>query len=285
MKIVRKPDWLQKRVNPAAHAEMEQLLGGLGLHTVCQEALCPNISECFRQKQATFLILGKACTRLCTFCNVTKAKPLPLDQEEPVRVAAAIAQLGLNHVVITSPTRDDLPDGGAAAYALTVAAIRRGAPIARIELLVPDFNGNLTALEQVVASGPDIFGHNVETVPRLYAIREGADYQRSLEVLGKAMKLAPAIPTKSGVMLGLGETLDEVRQVMADLLSVGCSYLSLGQYLAPSRHHQPVVEFIPPETFDLLREEGLRMGFRHLESGPYVRSSYHAGEYQKADGE
>jgi len=283
MKIVRKPEWLQKRVNPAAHLEMERLLGGLGLHTVCQEALCPNISECFRQKQATILILGKACTRLCTFCNVTKAEPLPIDQEEPERVAEAIAQLGLTHVVITSPTRDDLPDGGATAYAATVAAIRRKAPTTRIELLAPDFKGNRAALEQVVASGPDIFGHNVETVPRLYAIREGADYQRSLAVLGKAKELAPAIPTKSGVMLGLGESLDEVRQVMADLLSIGCSYLSLGQYLAPSRLHQPVAEFVAPQTFDLLREEGLRMGFRHLESGPYVRSSYHAGDYPKGD--
>ncbi len=280
MKIVRKPEWLQKRVNPAAHAEMERLLGGLGLHTVCQEALCPNISECFRQKQATFLIMGRACTRLCTFCNVTKAKPLPVDPEEPERVAAAIAQLGLTHVVITSPTRDDLPDGGAAAYAGTVAAIHRGAPTTRIELLVPDFKGNRAALEQVLTSGPDIFGHNVETAPRLYAIREGADYQRSLAVLESARELAPAIPTKSGLMLGLGESLDEVRQVMADLLSVGCSYLSLGQYLAPSRRHQPVSEFVDPQTFDLLREEGLRMGFRHLESGPYVRSSYHAEGYQ-----
>ncbi|MBI5656039.1 MAG: lipoyl synthase [Geobacter sp.] len=279
MKIVRKPEWLQKRVSPSAHAEMERLLGDFRLHTVCQEALCPNISECFRQRQATFLIMGKACTRHCSFCNVTKELPLPLDPGEPERVAAAIVRLGLRHVVITSPTRDDLADGGAAAFAATVAAIRRAAPEVRIELLVPDFRGHRESIAQVMAAGPDIFGHNLETVPRLYAIREGADYCRSLAVLAAAHELAPAIPTKSGIMLGLGETLDEVRQVLADLRTAGCSYLSLGQYLAPSRSHHPVAEFIPPETFDALKEEALQLGFAHVESGPYVRSSYHAEQY------
>jgi lipoic acid synthetase len=279
MKIRRKPHWLQKRVSPGSHAEMERLLGDLRLHTVCQEALCPNISECFRQKQATFLILGNACTRLCTFCNVRQETPQPADPEEPSRVAAAVDRLSLAHVVITSPTRDDLPDGGAALYAATVAAIRSLSPTTRIELLVPDFQGDRVSLRTVLAARPDIFGHNLETVPRLYDIRKGADYQRSLDLLEAARQLDSSIATKSGIMLGLGESLAEVRGVMADLRSAGCIYLSIGQYLAPSRSHQPVVEFIPPATFDMLRDEGLALGFLHVESGPYVRSSYHAAEY------
>ena len=279
MKIVRKPEWLQKRVSPGAHAEMERLLGDFQLHTVCQEALCPNISECFRARQATFLILGKACTRHCTFCNVTKETPLPQDSGEPERVAGAVARLGLNHVVITSPTRDDLPDGGAAAYAATVVAIRRLSPGTRIELLVPDFQGSRERIALVTAASPDIFGHNLETVPRLYDIRQGADYRRSLDLLAAARELAPAIPTKSGLMLGLGESEEEVLTVLHDLRMAGCSYLSLGQYLAPSRRHQSVAEFIPPETFDRLRDVALGLGFTHVESGPYVRSSYHAADY------
>jgi lipoic acid synthetase len=279
MKIRRKPEWLQKRVSPGTHADMERLLGDLQLHTVCQEALCPNISECFRQKQATFLILGRVCTRLCTFCNMTKQVPGPLDSEEPMRVAAAVARLQLAHVVITSPTRDDLPDGGAEAYAATVREIRTAAPETRIELLIPDLQAKSEALGMVLAAVPDILGHNLETVPRLYAIRQGAEYRRSLSVLAGAHAMAPEIPTKSGLMLGLGETLDEVREVLADLRSVGCSYLSIGQYLAPSRQHQPVVEFVPPETFEQLRMEALQLGFAHVESGPYVRSSYHASSY------
>ncbi|WP_041971047.1 lipoyl synthase [Geobacter sp. OR-1] len=279
MPVVRKPEWLQKRVSPGSHAEMERLLGGLKLHTVCQEALCPNISECFRQKQATFLIMGNACTRLCTFCNVRQETPQPVDPGEPVRVAAAVERLGLAHVVITSPTRDDLPDGGAGHYAATVAAIRSLSPDTRIELLVPDFQGDRGSLATVLTAQPDILGHNLETVPRLYEIRKGADYCRSLALLEDAKRLAPSIPTKSGIMLGLGETLAEVRGALADLRSVDCSYLSLGQYLAPSRSHQPVIEFVPPEVFDLLRLEALEMGFRHVESGPYVRSSYHAASY------
>lgn len=281
MKIMRKPEWLQKRINPGGHAEMERLLGELKLHTVCQEALCPNITECFRQKQATFLIMGNACTRLCTFCNVTKEVPHPLDSAEPGRVAEAVARLGLHHVVITSPTRDDLADGGAAHYAATVAAIRATSHRTRIELLVPDFQGSRESLAKVISSGPDILGHNIETVPRLYGIRSGADYGRSLQLLRAARGIAAELRTKSGIMLGLGETMDEVRQSMADLRSVDCSYLSLGQYLAPSRRHQPVQEFIRPEIFDQLREEALALGFQHVESGPYVRSSYHAAAYEE----
>lgn len=279
MNITRKPEWLQKKINPAAHAEMERLLGDHRLHTVCQEAMCPNISECFRNRQATFLILGKRCTRLCSFCNVTKEEPLPADPAEPARVAAAVARLGLAHVVITSPTRDDLSDGGAALYAATVAAIREASPATRVELLVPDFQGSCIAIMTVVRACPDIFGHNVETVPRLYGIRSGADYRRSLALLETVRELAPALPTKSGVMLGLGETEDEVLAVFADLRRAGCFYLSVGQYLAPSRRHYPVQEFVRPEQFEKLREKALAMGFVHVESGPYVRSSYLAEQY------
>ena len=279
MTIVRKPEWLQKRINPSAHAGMEGLLGELRLHTVCQEARCPNITECFRERQATFLILGAACTRLCSFCNVTKQTPLPPDPGEPVRVAEAIRRLGLSHVVITSPTRDDLADGGAGLFAETVAAIRSASPATKVELLIPDFLGSRESLARVVASSPAIIGHNVETVPRLYHIRAGADYGRSLEVLQALRELGPSVRSKSGIMLGLGEREEEVLAVLADLRSVGCSYLSVGQYLAPSRNHHPVREFVPPERFEKYRTEVLAMGFAHVESGPYVRSSYHAARY------
>ena len=279
MKITRRPEWLQKKISPSAHAEMERLLGDLQLHTVCQEAHCPNISECFRQRQATFLILGNICTRLCSFCNVTKQSPHPLDPDEPARVAAAVQKLQLSHVVITSPTRDDLPDGGAALYAQTVAAICKAAPQTAIELLIPDFMGDQGSIAAVVAACPDIIGHNLETVPRLYHIRSGADYRRSLHVLKTIQGLGPRLLTKSGLMLGLGETEGEIFQVLDDLLAVGCSYLSLGQYLAPSRSHYPVQDYVPPEIFDNYRERALAMGFKHVESGPYVRSSYHAEQY------
>ena len=279
MKITRKPEWLQKKINPAAHAEMDKLLGDHRLHTVCREAVCPNITECFRNRQATFLILGKSCTRLCSFCNVTKETPLPVDTEEPARVAQAVARLGLAHVVITSPTRDDLADGGSALYAATVAAIRTASPGTRIELLIPDFLGNRLSTATVVNAGPDIIGHNVETVPRLYHIRSGADYRRSLAVLETVREIDPQLKTKSGIMLGLGETENEVLEVFAGLRQAGCAYLSVGQYLAPSKRHYPVQEFIRPEMFDFYREKALALGFEHVESGPYVRSSYHAEQY------
>ena len=279
MKIQRKPEWLRKKANPGDQGEMRQLLGELRLNTVCQQALCPNISECFACGQATFLILGKNCTRLCSFCNVEKSAPQPVDTGEPARVAEAVARLKLSHVVITSPTRDDLPDGGAARYAATVAAIRSLSPATRIELLIPDFQGSAPSLETVTMSRPDIIGHNVETVPRLYQIRSGADYARSLEVLRICAGLAPDIRTKSGIMLGMGETGDEVLQVLSDLRDAGCAYLSIGQYLAPSRRHYPVQEYVRPELFESLRLQALEMGFSHVESGPYVRSSYHAGKY------
>ena len=279
MKIERKPEWLRKKINTADQADMLRLLGELRLNTVCQQALCPNISECFRCGQATFLILGRNCTRQCSFCNVEKTVPLPVDRDEPLRVAEAVARLRLSHVVITSPTRDDLPDGGSCLYSATVAAIRCSAPAARIELLIPDFLGNSESLATVAGSCPDIIAHNVETVGRLYHIRSGADYVRSLGVLRLCNELAPQVRTKSGIMLGMGEQEDEVLQVFYDLRGVDCSYLSIGQYLAPSRHHYPVQEYVRPEVFEHLRLAALDMGFSHVESGPYVRSSYHAGLY------
>jgi len=279
VKMERKPEWLRKKINPADQAGMRQLLGELRLNTVCQQALCPNISECFSCGQATFLILGKICTRLCSFCNVEKTKPQAVDRDEPARVAEAVARLRLSHVVITSPTRDDLPDGGAQLFAETVAAIRHRSPETRIELLIPDFQGDRASLETLVASRPDIIAHNLETVPRLYHIRQGADYRRSLELLRLCNELAPDLASKSGIMLGMGEREEELLQVFHDLRRVACSYLSIGQYLAPSRQHLPVQEYVRPELFDQLRERALGLGFSHVESGPYVRSSYHAGRY------
>jgi len=279
MELTRKPAWLQKKMVPSAHSEMEGLLKELHLNTVCQQARCPNITECFSKRQATFLILGRICTRLCSFCSVSKETPLAPDPEEPANVAAAVCRLGLSHVVITSPTRDDLSDGGAAAYAETVARLRVSAPQTRVELLVPDFQGDAAALATVVASAPDILGHNLETVPRLYGIRSGADYLRSLDLLSEAHRLDPGLKTKSGLMLGLGEEEHELFGVLEDLLKVGCSYLSLGQYLAPSRLHCPVQRYLEPELFEQYKARALAMGFIHVESAPYVRSSYHAEQY------
>jgi lipoyl synthase len=278
--IQRKPEWLRKKVNQGEQTGMRRLLGELQLNTVCQQALCPNISECFSCGQATFLILGTNCTRQCSFCNVEKTAPLPVDLDEPARVTEAVQRLKLSHVVITSPTRDDLPDGGASIYSATVSAIRKESPDTRIEVLIPDFQGNQDSLNRVVASRPDVIAHNVETVPRLYHVRSGADYHRSLNVLKICRELAPEINTKSGIMLGMGEQAEEVAQVMRDLRAVGCRYFSIGQYLAPSREHYPVQEYIRPEDFERLRQEGLELGFSHVESGPYVRSSYHAGDYR-----
>jgi len=278
--IQRKPEWLRKKVNQGEQIGMRQLLGELRLNTVCQQALCPNISECFSCGQATFLILGTNCTRQCSFCNVEKTVPLPVDPHEPARVAEAVQRLNLSHVVITSPTRDDLPDGGASIYSATVSAIRSASPETRIELLIPDLQADPDSLGCVVASQPDIIAHNVETVPRLYHVRSGADYHRSLDVLRICRDLALEIGTKSGIMLGMGEQAEEVTQVMRDLRAVGCRYLSIGQYLAPSREHFPVQEYVRPKIFERLREAGLELGFFHVESGPYVRSSYPAGEYR-----
>jgi lipoic acid synthetase len=281
MSAPRRPEWLQKKISPAVHGDMERLLDGLGLHTVCREAHCPNISECYGCGQATFLILGTICTRMCSFCSVSKQEPLPPDPGEPGRVAEAVRRLGLRHVVVTSPTRDDLPDGGSSLYAATVQAIRAASSATAVELLIPDLGGDRPSIATVVAARPDIIGHNLETVPRLYHIRAGADYCRSLEVLRLVRELCPSAVTKSGIMLGMGEQEDEVLRTLADLLEAGCAYLSLGQYLAPSKRHYPVQEYLPPEVFDRYQEKALSMGFRHVESGPYVRSSYLAERYGK----
>jgi lipoic acid synthetase len=281
MQIRRKPHWLQKKVSPTDHAAMDRLLGSLRLNTVCREASCPNISECFRQKQATLLIMGKECTRSCSFCNVSANLPSPLDPDEPGRVAAAVTALELQHVVITSPTRDDLADGGSGHFAATVKAVRAASPETVIELLVPDFQGSLQSLAVVTAAQPDILGHNIETVPRLYSIRAGADYRRSLDLLTAARESAPEIPTKTGLMLGLGESTAEVIATLIDIRATGCAYLSIGQYLAPSRNHYPVAAFIEPAEFDRYRAEAVALGFVHVESAPYVRSSYHADRYRQ----
>ena len=280
MKIERKPEWLRKKANPGDQAAMRRLLAGFGLNTVCQQAMCPNISECYSCGQATFLILGCECTRRCTFCNVDKtAQPAVPDPSEAVRVARAVQKLRLHHVVITSPTRDDLPDGGADQFAATVRELRALTPKTVVELLIPDFMGSVESLETVISSGPDIIGHNVETVPRMYHVRSGSDYLRSLKVIRVLADSVPKRAVKSGLMLGLGESEAELLAVMSELYSAGCRYLSLGQYLAPSRNHQPVLEYISPEKFEQYREQALAIGFIHVESGPYVRSSYHAGKY------
>ena len=275
-----KPEWLNKKIDLKVLSSMKGRLRKLGVRTVCEEALCPNAGECFGRGVVTFLILGRNCTRACSFCNVNKSAPLPPDKDEPRRVAEAVSKFGLKHVVVTSVTRDDLPDGGAKAFADTVLSIRKKSPRTTIEVLVPDFKLSLKAIETVIRSGPDIFAHNVETVPSLYKkVRQGSDYSRSLEVLRIAKETAPKIKAKSGIMLGMGETEEEVLQVMRDLRSAGCDFLSIGQYLAPSLGHYPVKEHVRPEKFSDYKEKGMELGLLHIESGPYVRSSYMAGMY------
>ena len=278
-KIVRKPEWLRKKITPSLNKEMELLLKRASLHTVCEEAMCPNISECFSKKQATFLILGNICTRTCSFCAVDKGKPLSFDMDEPENVARSVKELGLRHVVITSPTRDDLSDGGAEHFCKTVHAVKSEDGSIVVELLIPDMRENPSALEMVAQSGAEIIGHNLETVPRLYEVRKGADYGRSLRVLKMLLEFNPSVSTKSGIMLGFGESDEEVKALMNDLLDVGCGYLSIGQYLSPSQKHAEVVEFVRPERFEYLRETGMKMGFKYIKSSPYTRSSYMAHEY------
>ncbi len=250
------------------------ILRELKLHTVCEGARCPNMTECFAAATATVLILGDICTRACTFCSVTKGHPVLPDQDEPRRIKEAVARLDLDYVVITSPTRDDLPDGGAAHFARVVAAVKE-LPGRTVEVLVPDFCGQRRSLEVLMASGPDVMGHNVETVPSLYAsVRVGAVYARSLEVLRRVKEISPAVTTKSGMMLGMGETALEVTAVMRDLRACGVDVFTAGQYLAPSRRHYPVKDYVDPAVFETIRQNGLAMGFREVQSGPYVRSSY-----------
>lgn len=275
------PSWIKRRFPPQEEWEkVQNLLRTLSLHTVCESARCPNLGECFRRGTATFLILGNVCTRNCRFCAVGKGIPQPPDPEEPWRVAEAALALNLKHVVVTSVTRDDLPDGGAGHFAATIVAIRRVLPQATVEVLVPDFRGSEEALDTVLSARPDVLNHNVETVPRLYpSVRPQADYERSLELLWRAKTKVPHLLTKSGLMVGLGETQKEVEDVLQDLRSVFCDIVTIGQYLRPSMHHLPVAAYIPPEVFAYYREYALRLGFSGVASGPFVRSSYRAEEF------
>ncbi len=276
----RKPPWLKRRLpSGPAYEQTRRLVRKGCLHTVCQEAQCPNQFECFSQHTATFLILGDRCTRNCRFCAVQRGPDGPPDPEEPLRVARAAAEMGLEYVVITSVTRDDLADGGAAVFAATISALREEVPGIRVEVLIPDFQGNARALYDVLDAAPDILNHNIETVRRLYPrVRPQAGYRQSLELLRRAHDHAPDIPTKSGIMLGLGETDDEIRQTLEDLRRHHCRIITLGQYLQPSKAHHPVERFVPPEAFRRWETEAREMGFPEVASGPFVRSSYHAKE-------
>jgi len=277
----RKPEWLHKKLNFTQKKDVEQKLKSIGIHTVCQEAMCPNISECFSNKNATFMILGDTCTRKCSFCNVNKGKPNELDLDEPQKVADAVKALGLRHVVITSVTRDDLSDGGAEIFRRCVEAIKNMDEQITVELLIPDLKNNIKALEVVANCGAEIIGHNMETVPRLYEVRKGAHYARSLEVLKTLKSLNPKVKTKSALMLGLGEREDELRMVLQDLLDADCTLLTMGQYLAPSKSHVSVKEYIKPEKFEEFGDMAKGMGFEFVKSSPYTRSSYMAHEYFK----
>lgn len=281
--IIRKPQWLRKKILLSHQESMEVLLSNNHVHTICEEAMCPNRSECFSGNVATFMILGTICTRACTFCAVSRGIPLVVNPHEPENIANTVKHLGLRHVVITSSTRDDLDDGGAEHFCNTVEAIKTMDDTITVELLIPDMQENLLALEKVAHSGAEIIGHNLETVPRLYPVRNGSQYERSLRVLGKLSALNTDIATKSGIMLGFGEHDDEVLSLMQDLLDVNCKYLSIGQYLSPSSKHESVVEYVEPKRFEYLRNCGMEMGFKYLKSSPYTRSSYRAHEYLEAE--
>jgi lipoic acid synthetase len=275
---MRLPDWIRTKSRCESH-NTKHLLRRHKLSTVCEEARCPNRADCFSKPTAAFMILGSSCTRNCGFCSVNSSVPEPLDDYEPENVALAAEELGLKYVVITSVTRDDLMDGGAGQFAKTVGALKKKIPGIKIEVLTPDFQGMESSLKTVLDSGPDVFNHNMETIPRLYPlVRPGADYSRSLSVLEKAKRIAPDIFTKSGFMLGLGETLDEIKISLKDLRKTGCDFVTIGQYLRPAKKNLPVVEYILPDVFEKLRVEALDMGFRFVASGPMVRSSMNAEE-------
>jgi lipoic acid synthetase len=282
----QKPRWLKKRLPTGPQYEkVKELIGKDRLHTVCQEAKCPNMWECFSQQTATFLIMGSRCTRNCRFCSIAQGPAEPPDPVEPDRVAAAARQMGLSYVVITSVTRDDLTDGGAGFFAKTIEAVHRRIPSAKVEVLIPDFQGNAPALQTVLDAHPDVLNHNIETVPRLYPIvRPQARYRRSLQLLSRVQKYAPGLPIKSGLMLGLGESFEEIRSTLKDLIDAGCRILTLGQYLRPSKAHLPVKRFVPPAEFENWKHTALEMGFSEVASGPFVRSSYHARELYQAMG-
>jgi lipoyl synthase len=273
-----RPKWLRAPAPVGEnYRELKDLIARLRLHTVCESAACPNVGECWNQRTATFMILGNVCTRRCGFCAVSKGAPLPVDYDEPRRVAEAVAAMGLRFAVITSVNRDDRKDGGAELFALTIRAIRQRVPGCGVEVLIPDLQGSRGALQAVMEAAPDVLNHNTETVPRLYRqVRLGARYERSLALLAAAREFAPRCPTKSGLMLGLGETQEEVLEVMRDLRAHHVAILTLGQYLRPSTRHLPIVRYVPPAEFAALREAGYAMGFEHVEAGPLVRSSYHA---------
>jgi lipoic acid synthetase len=280
-----RPEWLRVRFfGGPNYQELKRLMRTLELHTVCESARCPNMGECWERRTATFMILGNICTRACGFCAVPSGKPAgPPDEDEPRRVAEAVEQMGLRYAVVTSVNRDDQPDGGAGIFAETIREIRRRVPGCRVEVLIPDFRGDWKALETVMAARPDVLNHNAETVPRLYRqVRKGAVYERSLELLRRAKEMAAGVPTKSGLMLGLGEEKDEVLATMGDLVAQGTDILTIGQYLQPTREHLPIVRYAHPDEFAEYKERGEAMGFKHVESGPLVRSSYHAFEQEEA---
>ena len=279
-----KPEWLKVRAPGSPnYLRLKGLMRDLGLHTVCEEARCPNIGECWHHGTATFMILGDVCTRACAYCAVAHGRPTGLDLAEPTRVADAIAAMALQHAVITSVDRDDLPDGGAMMFADTIREARLRVPRCRIEVLIPDFQGSESSLRTVLDAGPDVLNHNIETVPRLYRMaRSGGRYPRSLELLDRSRRYKPAIPTKTGIMVGLGEDVDEVVSVLDDLRRVGVSILTIGQYLRPTTKHAPMARYYHPDEFAVLKRTALEKGFAHVESGPLVRSSYHAHEQADA---
>jgi lipoic acid synthetase len=280
-----RPDWLKvKFFGGSNYQDLKGIMRTLGLNTVCESARCPNMGECWEHRTATFMILVNICTRSCGFCAVPSGRPLgPPEEDEPERVAEAVAKMGLRYAVVTSVNRDDEPDGGAAIFARTIKEIRRRVPGCRVEVLIPDFRGVWPALETVLGAQPDVLNHNTETVPRLYRqVRKGAIYERSLELLRRAKEFAPRIPAKTGMMLGLGESREEVLSAMSDLAAQGTDILTLGQYLQPTRGHLPIVRYVHPDEFAEYKQLGEQMGFKHVEAGPLVRSSYHAFEQSEA---
>ncbi|GLI57887.1 lipoyl synthase [Propionigenium maris DSM 9537] len=278
--VLRKPQWLRIKIpNNGGNRRVEKLMDDLSLNTVCREANCPNRAECYSKGTATFMILGRNCTRGCRFCNVRSAEPQCVDEREPARVARAVKEMGLRYVVVTSVTRDDLPDGGASQFRRTIEEIKKINRDVAVEVLIPDFQGSLNSLVDVLEPLPEILNHNIETVPRLYEeVRPEADYERSLELIRRAKEIDGRVKTKSGIMLGLGETREEVVEVFRDLRRNGCDFLTLGQYLAPSKEHLPVREYVTPEDFNWYREKALELGFEGVASDPLVRSSYKAWE-------
>jgi lipoyl synthase len=276
-----KPDWLRIKIQSGKNKNnVEKILLKHSLHTVCEEAKCPNLMECFNKKTATFMILGNNCTRHCTFCNVEKGNLVPVDSYEPEKVSLAVEELGLKYAVITSVTRDDLPDGGSGQFYKTIIKIKEKKPEVLIEVLIPDFKGELSALLNVIKAKPDVINHNIETVKRLYdKVRPEADYKRSLQLIKNIKNNSTLIYTKSGIMVGLGESVDEVVEAFNDLFTAGCDLLTIGQYLAPSKNHHPVVEYIHPDIFSKYKEIALDLGFKYVASGPFVRSSYNAESF------